>query len=239
MELNITSAIARAMAKRLREATSLELTTSASMEVLAKTLGYPNWDTLSGMLKASDKVETPEEDADFVRRASVHNWRKEPPKDFTPFTLYAEAYACNEWAEGPSWCKLEVTPALVALLHELQTLALKQDLETVTRDCYELEWQDEDRYSLRSPELQVSKRSFWFTARPKHQDFDVECRYFDFEELFQLIEKGQIASKKYFAWADGILFRDGNSARALAELLLDEDEISIDEGSLDEMPMRD
>lgn len=234
MEIQLTPKSARAMAKRLRSTVPGGLTTGASLEALAVVLGYHNWDTLSGVLsqKASAELEA---DKAFKLKAERVKYRETPPKGFAPFDLYVEAYACDDWAESPSWLKLHVTEALVTKLHSLQTLVLKQGLD-VSQESYEGEWGEADHLSLRNDELHVQSDQFWFTAVPKHGSVEVECRYIAFDELYALIERGEQANISYFAWCDGKLFRDSNSAKSLAESLCEDGTLDLEESRLDEMP---
>ena len=237
MEIQLSPKSARAMAARLRQEMAPNVSVSESQELLAKVLGYHNWDTLSGMLKKQNQ-QSEEERAAFMRRATVVKYRETPPQDFAPFMLYADAYACDEWGEGPRWFELEVTPALVKRLHELQTLALERGLD-ISQESYDGEWGDADHLSLQGDEVNVSYNSFWFTAHPKHSNYKVECRYIQFDELFSLIEQGEQANSVYFAWCDGKLFRDPNRAKDLAESLYDDGHIEVDEDKLDAMPVND
>lgn len=244
MEINLTHSTAITMAKRLRTEVGPDvMATSASQEVLARVLGYANWDTLSGMLKREkDRAAAAAEAAgqkenEFLVRAQRYRYRQTPPQAFKPFTLFIEAYAVDEWAEGPSWFKLEVTPELVERLHKLQTLVLKEGLNVDT-ETYDGEWSGPDYLCLQGDALCVHPERFWFYARPEHGDYLVETRFVAFNELFELIDKGEQANSAYFAWCDGVLFRDSNSAKNLAESIYEEGDVALDEDKLDAMSSR-
>lgn len=234
MEIQLTPKSARAMAKRLRSTVPGGMTTGASLETLAAVLGYHNWDTLSGVLSKKASAELEAEKA-FKLKAERVKYRETPPKGFAPFDLYVEAYASDEWAESPAWVKLHVTESLVARLHSLQTLALKQGLD-ISQESYDGEWGEADHLSLCYDEVQVAADQFLFTALPKHGGSKVECRYVQFAELFDLIDRREQANDSYFAWCGDILFRAGNGAKQFAEGLHEDGTLDLDEDCLDKMP---
>lgn len=231
MEITINPNTVRTMVKRLRE--NLGLTQSAAYEAVAQTLGHPNWDTLSGMLKAELLAQ---DNSVFAQAAKRHHWRTAPPALKQPFMLVWEAFACDEYGEGPGWGQLEVTQEVLNELHEMQTLCLQNSCE-ISRDFGGMEWGNDDSLRLRGDELHVSASSFWVRARPKHCDYYVETRMMDIEELFKLIDQGQAAATPYLAWADGVLFKDGSSAKQFALQMLDEGVAAVNEGCIDEMPV--
>lgn len=237
MEIQLNPKSARAMAARLRSELNNGTTVSASQELLAKILGYHNWDTLSGVLKKKEGEDSVAA-AEFQKRASRWKYRETPPRNFKPFTLYIDAYACDEWGEGPRWLQVEVTPELVAELHKLQTTVITQDVDMVTQDDSDGVWGEADHLNLRYDAVQVQADRFWWKATPKHQDYHVESRYIVFEELFQLIEQGAAANTEYFAWCQDKLFRDPNSAKDFAEDLYGDGFVALDEDELDKMPGR-
>lgn len=230
MEITINPNTVRTLVKRLREA--LGLSQSAAYETVSKTLGYPNWDTLSGLLKAEEATAS---NSVFAQAAERHGWRKTPPTVKEPFMFVWEAFACDEYGEGPGWYQLEVTQEVLNELHEMQTLCLQKSCD-VSRSFESGEWGNDDSLRLRGDELHVSASSFWVRARPKHCDYYVETRMTDIEELFKLVEQGQTAATPYLAWADGVLFKDGASAKQFALQMLDEGVVAVNEGCIDEMP---
>lgn len=240
MEIILNETSVRAMAHRLRthlrSSASVECSLAMSLESTAKMLGYKNWDTLIGMLR---KEGTPE---DVIARRLVEwnhwGWRAKAPIVNKPFTFMWEASACSEWGEGPAWAKVEVTQELVNKIHRLQTQCLEQKFESTQVDYMPEEWNNGDEYRIQGEKLVVDRMSFWLRGYPKHADHAVETRMIDIKDFFDVIEKGEQASTGYLAWADGVLFKDGSSAKNFAQGLVDDgclDE-GFNEARIDEMP---
>jgi hypothetical protein len=230
MDIQVTPQSIQGMVKRLRAAAP-GLTNAKAYEAISKMLGQPNWDTLSGLLKAEQSL--PDAFAEIAKR---YHWREAPPRISEPFTFLWEAFATSEYDDGPGWYRLEVTQAVLDELHERQTLAIKNNCE-VSCDFGSGEWGTDNPLNVRGDELHVSGDSFWVSGRPKHCNYTVETRMADISEFFALIEKGQQAATPAFAWADGVLFRDGGSAKEFAFNLLDEKVVVVNESCIDSMPV--
>lgn len=240
MEINLNETTVRAMANRLRThlqaSASIECSLSMSLESTAKMLGHKNWDTLIGILR---KEETPA--AEVARRLkdwATFGWREKPPVVGKPFVLMWEAFACSEWGDGPSWAKIEVTQEFVNELHRQQTQCLEQTLSSIHVDYQCEQWHNDDELRIRGEELVVDRASFWLRAYPKHADYAVETRMIDVKDFFDVIERGEQAGTEHMAWADGVLFKDGSSAKNFAQCLADDGYLdeSFDEARIDEMP---
>lgn len=236
MEIQINPTTVRAMVKRLRKSTALGQ--SAAYEAVSLMLGYPNWDTLSGLLKAEAlppaNAQGASADTVFQEMAKRYNWRETPPTLDKPFMLTWEAYACDEFGTSPRWYQVEVTQEVLHEIHELQTLALKNACE-VARGFEAGTWGGSD-LRLQADEIRVDGGYVWVRARPKHCDYWVETRMMAIDELFQVIEKGQAAATPYLAWADGVLFKDGASAKEFAFQMLDDEVVAVNESCIDQMP---
>lgn len=243
IEVNHESAVA--MARRLNLAVQAALGAMQlpnqglkhcqALEVLAKTLGYENWDTLCGLLKANegknDSVPWTEEQRSTAEHIGL---REKPPIVAKPFDFYWEAFACDEWGDGPRWAKVHVTQAFVDQVHSLQTKCLEFNAQMAVHESPE-QWDGEDELRLQGDELNVSHLSFWFSARPKHADYAVETRILDIRDFFDAIDNPE-RRMSHLAWADGVLFMDGSSAKNFAQGLLDDEEIDINESRIDKMP---
>ena len=88
MDITLNEKKVREMAARLRDALGRDrVSQGAALEALSKAFGERNWDTFSGLLKRAAPM---------------------PVKLAKPVALYVNAHSCDEWAPGPSWCKLVV-----------------------------------------------------------------------------------------------------------------------------------
>lgn len=237
MELKLQRDTLLEMSKRLqKEWSNIEsagpLKTGVALEVLSHVLGYKNWDTLSGLVKAS--ANSAPTGVEGISAADIERvgYRLTPPKVGKPFTFFWEAFACDEWGEGPAWAKLEVTQAFVDELHKLQTQCLK-DKVNLSVDHSVDEWDNEDSLRLHGVELHVTQSLVWLSAHPKQANYNVETRLMDIKDFFDAIEGN---NTQWLAWADGVLFKDGASAKELAQGLVDNGELDIEESRIDFMP---
>lgn len=237
MELKLQRETLAKMAERLQQEWSRvespgPLKKSVALEVLSHVLGYKNWDTLSGMVNASAESAPTGVEGISAKDIERVGYRLTPPKVNKPFTLYWEAYACDEWGEGPAWAKLEITQVFVDELHKLQTQCLR-DKVSISVDRTVIEWDCDDTLRLRGDEMHVTPSSVWFSAYPKHASYSVETRLMDIKDLFEAIEGKNTV---WLAWADGVLFHDGSSAKDFAQELVDNGELDIEESRIDFMP---
>ena len=92
--------------------------------------------------------------------------------------IFIEAYACSDFAEGPSFATFRLTESLI---EELQTMAQLCALHgfseiLIPRGCLWGPNTIQDELRLQSDELVVCCDAFWFRATPKHSDYHVESR---------------------------------------------------------------
>lgn len=239
MDISLSLDNAHAMAKRLRSQVP-DMTASTSREVLATVLGYRNWDTLNGMLKRAGSPAAPARSEEFLHRARLVNYREAPPKGFKPFELYCSVSALDEWADSPDCYQMTITEEVVAHLHRLQTTSLETGL-ALSEDGERFgEWLSTGFMNMRHDLLHVNDRRFYFSARPKHGEATstVESRAIDFDEFFDLIEKGKKSQHQsaYFAWAGDLLLRDPGSVRGFAEEQFSNGHFDIDIDEMEALP---
>lgn len=249
MQIEISHESALNMAQRLNQnvqaalgcTTASALQHSQSLEILANTLGYENWDTLSGMLKANEAGDNvafaapPTEWTPAKKQYAESIGRREkPPVIATPFNFYWEALACSEWGEGPKWATIFVTQAFVNMLHDWQTQCLTRGSKLSFNEAPDA-WDSDDEYRIVDETLNVSNTSFWFSARPKQADYNVETRMLAIKDFFDAIDNPE-HRMSHLAWADGMLFMADSCAKNLAQQLLDEDVIDINESRIEKMP---
>lgn len=92
---------------------------------------------------------------------------KHPPA-LSPFKLVVEAYATDEYGEGPSWAEVTVTPGFLQTLERLRRVCQDENLESVTVPQGPDLWDLEDDLRIRGDSLRVWRDDFWFDAHPKH-----------------------------------------------------------------------
>lgn len=248
MQIAISQDAAINMARRLNKAVQAAapqlgpkgLKHSQSLEMLSHVLGFENWDTFCGLLKAAEAPAEaslsapPLSGADAQAQADRVGWREAPPALAKPFTFYWEAFACDEWGDSPRWAKLEVTQAFLDQLHEMQTKCLQNGAQMSVYQSPEC-WDLADDLRLSGDQLNVSQSSFWFSAYPKNCNYSVETRILDIKDFFDVIDQAS-ARMTHLAWADGMLFMDVSSAKSLAQDLVDNGEIDIEESRIEKMP---
>lgn len=222
MEICIDESRAREMASRLRSTFGTKtVSQSKSLEALAKTLGYADWNTLSGMLKRDTKEKAV---VPAIARLLVGK----------PFDLYWEAYACSDLGESPGWAKVAVDQAFLDQVLATQALCVDKKLDHIALD-FNAEWDDVQDLQIRDTQLIVTEYSFWLRASPRYANYHVETRSIEIEYLRGVLGTPTVRYE-CLAWADGVLFADGASAKQFALGLLDDEHIAINEGDIDEMP---
>lgn len=236
MQIEVNDIGLKAMAANLRAALaeacgpSPAVSHSLSLELLAKTLGYKNWDTLNGVAKKSCLPQKEEP----VKGPAP--WEVPALVNLKPFTFYIEAHACSESVGYPSWGKVEVTAPWLKSLLQAQAMVREKDLEEVTLTDTLDAWDAQDTLRISGDELIVDKTHFWFQAYPKNASYHVETRMVSIAQLLELIDKGESASDSDFAWADGILFYDGAGVQDFVQALQDDNVIDINQGIIDDLP---
>lgn len=226
MEIRIDELKAQEMATRLREAFgSADTSQEKALEVLARTLDFPNWETLSGLFEKESNAEasTAKTNPTFVLSE--------------PFILYWEAYACDDHGTGPSFAKVQIDQAFVSNLLDLQATCISKKLGSAEQEIG-VEWDDADSYHMQGDEISVGAHSFWVRARPKHANYDVETRSINIKDLLAAIGTtgSPSVSTVELGWADGVLFMSSEGAAIFAEQLAEDDDLKIDEARIDDMP---
>ena len=174
MNIELTSTSVRQMADRVVTAYP-EFNKPFVLEMLTKAFGHRNFDTLSGLLK------------------------KEEPTDctFKPYTLWFDMSSTDEWAPEPAWANLIVTPAFVREVKLLAAQCTADGLSTIRVDCFQrpelvlCDWDDGEAanpLNIHYWSLTVSPARFWFSATPKHAEYQVETHAFFIEDLLLALE---------------------------------------------------
>lgn len=141
---------------------------------------------------------------------------------FEPFRLVVEAYATDEFGEGPSWAEMTVTPEFLQTLERLRRVCQDENLESVTIPQSPDRWDLEDDLRIRGDSLRVWRDDFWFEAHPKHRDYSVETRSVSIGDLTRVARKiaggdDENPLPEGFLSRDGIVFYSTSDPGELAE----------------------
>lgn len=143
---------------------------------------------------------------------------------FAPFKLVMEVFALDEYGDSPSTAMIEVSHEFVRHLQQLSALCRNNNLSVVQKHAH-LQWDDE-RLNMRGDLLTVSSDGcFWYSAHPKHQDYNCETRSINIDSLLAAIARRDDAAQggQCFRWIDGVLFyaADHGYVQDMAENWLD------------------
>lgn len=206
MQFEVTNTNVRSIVGRLRNAIGIDkLTASQAYEVLAKTLGVKNWDTLSGQLgKESTQAQT-----SFKLAA--------------PIELYVDAFSCDAFGEGPAWASVTLTQEFVQELLRMQDLCENNHLSQVSKHYHADNWDRADDLNIQGDTLEVGSTSWWFRAQPKHTDYHVETRLMNIKDMMAVLAGG---TDQYLAFRkDKLIYDAAGNIQGLVEMLVDAGEL--------------
>lgn len=207
MQIELTTVNLRAMATRMRKAVGADvLSKSKSLETLAVTLGYKNWDTLCGMAKAAEALSA--------------------PLSFEPFSLYMSAYVCDEWGEGPDWAVITITPEFIVELQQFQELVANKGYGDMSMQGWAPNWDSDDTYRVGTESMSVTSTEFYFEGYPKHVSYQVRTASVPIAGLLAAIAEGDSGDIRLRRIGDKVFF-GRVSAIDLIELLSDAGEIAL------------
>lgn len=182
VELNETKV--RTIATGLRAAIHAgHVTHSKVLEVLSASMGFRNWDTMSGMLKRESR----------------------PTLALTqPVKLYVQVFATGD-GDGPDWAQVVIDQVFLDQLLSLQALCHDRRLSHAATFGEPSLWQgdhreepDADSISFDSTQLYITARGWWFRATPKHTAYACETRVVDIAMLRAALTSK--VSTPYLAW---------------------------------------
>lgn len=129
----------------------------------------------------------------------------------TSFKLVIEAYACDEFGDGPAFAELEMDQSFLAELQRLKEICLEHDLEIVRVNRGPDAWDNQDDLRIRGSSLDVSNDSFWFLGYPKYVDYHVETRMIMIDDLVRMsATDSDDPELPNFRWHEGRLFYAGD-----------------------------
>lgn len=200
MQIEINSKYVRNMAERIvKNFPQVEKPTA--LEMVAQSLGYRNFDTLSGLLKKEAKA---------LRKSNVSQLLAKP------VMLWMESFVVGDYGNGPEWVNVELTAEYLESMLKQRDFCKERNLSHTSEWADPTDWQEEpsNPFNMRDWQLYVTEDSFWFRAHPKHCDYAVETRAVSFEELLKLLQ-ATTGGGTSFQWIDGALYHDSEDAQAL------------------------
>lgn len=145
-------------------------------------------------------------------------------EQFKPFRLVIDAYALDEWGDGPLYAIVTVNQAFLDRLQRLHRLCVDEKLESASISAWPDEWNGDDELHFRGDSMHVwSDGRFWFSTRPKHAEYQCECRGVDIEQLCAIAKAGPDVDlqEESIRWLNGVLYVAGNETglKDLIELI--------------------
>lgn len=209
MQIELSSSSVRTMADRVVK-THPDLAKPLVLELLAHAFGYRNFDTLSGVLK-NESAPAPAPALPLPISARKF-----------PVTLWLECRVLSDYGSCPAWARLELTEERLRQLLTLQAECSEKNLSTVSVFDGPDEW-DENAganryYNMRDAQLCVSKIAFWFSARPKHAEYNVETVVVYFDTLLERLSQGTGGSHHNGWIGDDLYFAHDSVADLFYEL---------------------
>lgn len=141
-----------------------------------------------------------------------------------PASLYLQAYG----EDGPDWARVELTPALLRQILDLQSKVKADKLSSACVDTVVDFWQGEDTvddYRMECQQMEVTDRHFFFKALPRHSDDECTTAMVDIGNLLCILRDEQPDEFNTIIKTDRGVFTD----RDLAEQIEEEDS-SLQEG---------
>lgn len=109
--------------------------------------------------------------------------------------IIIEAYACDDYGDGPCFAKVIVNDFLVEKIKTLASIIEEHGLSEVRVYMSPEDWGPSkvvDELRLQGGELVVIPGGdFWFTDKPKHADYSVETRAVSLDTVLKGIEAGE------------------------------------------------
>ena len=115
--------------------------------------------------------------------------------------VFLEAYACDDYGDGPTFAELDVTPEFCARLQRLAALGTEHQLTELRMSDGPDAWEPGDvaqDMHFTMPELVVAGDSFWFTDHPKHAKYSVETRGIGITEFCDAVAKQARSDPLFF-----------------------------------------
>ena len=134
-------------------------------------------------------------------------------------TLVLEAFACDEYGDGPAYAEISLTPSLVKEMVRLAAIGKAAGMRVVHVDSSDGIWGgDDDAFRMRGTDMVVmpsvhgsmGESSVYWKGHPKHAYYNCETRSFDLNDLLACLA-GEAVEERGFAEQDGVLFWDGNN----------------------------
>ena len=133
-------------------------------------------------------------------------------KSNQPRKAYIEAYACDDYGDGPQFALVLCTSEFRGQLHRLAALCIQHNLSEVRIYESPESWGPgdiEEDLRLTCGELVVTREAFWFVDQPKGTRYSIESRGQNIDEFCRKFEEGDDMTPLVF----------GENCEELAELV--------------------
>ncbi len=188
--------------------------------------------------KSDDEKYAYEHELDFLRRAQeaidgfdrgqILEQATKPADPLAGLALPVDLYLEAHGDDVPGWARVELTPALLRQVLELQTKVKAGKLSSACVDTVIDFWQGEDTdddFRMECEEMEVTDRHFFFKALPRHSDDECTTAMVDIGNLLCILRGEQPDEFNTLVKTDRGMFTD----EELAELI-EEEEPSFQEG---------
>ncbi|MFZ5593714.1 MAG: hypothetical protein ACOY4D_05555 [Pseudomonadota bacterium] len=107
------------------------------------------------------------------------------PEDAS-LTGFVKANALDDWGDGPRWASFTINNAWLADLQKFATI-VRDNKFALAEVAEGAVWDNEDEHRIRGNRLVITDDSFWFSAYPKHANYDVETTAIGFSSLVKAV----------------------------------------------------
>lgn len=99
---------------------------------------------------------------------------------------FVKANALDDWGDGPRWASFSINNTWLAELQRFATL-VQDNKFALAEVAVGAAWDNEDEHRIRGNRLVITEDSFWFSAYPKHANYDVETTEIGFRSLVKAV----------------------------------------------------
>jgi hypothetical protein len=172
---------------------------TAILEALAQGLGFSDYRTLKAM--SAEEPAASEEVSTYLQEAqALLKGDKEVAVYFG--TYYSSMLMAPQY---PDWCKLKLSPALLARILELRDKAAAERIAVFTLDeGFSMDWESRNKYRISSEELHVDSSAVWGKMQLRHEDGDVSTRPWYYDSMRTALESRSVGEPVFVEVSDEV-----------------------------------